>query len=123
MRFKQNNKGFTLVEVLVSLFLLALIIGVFSQLITVSYSGIYSAGDKSKIQYLSQKEIENTIQASLKGLGGTTYTTGNITVTPQNMTMNIIFPGVTCNVPGKKIITSYNDGKKQLELTSFVSNR
>ena len=55
---KKNIRGFSLIELLVSIALLAILAIGFIPLMTNSYTGIYVSGEKNKAIDLAQKEIE-----------------------------------------------------------------
>lgn len=61
----QQNKGFTLVEVLVALSIITIIVISFTALLTSSYVNIISAGKKSLASYSVQEEMEERIAHEL----------------------------------------------------------
>ena len=56
-----NHKGIMLVEVLMAMAILFIIIFSFSELFTLSYSGIYNAGYKSEGLFKAQQKMENAL--------------------------------------------------------------
>jgi prepilin-type N-terminal cleavage/methylation domain-containing protein len=55
---KMSKNGFSLIELLVSIALLTIMAIGFMPLLTSSYTGIFSSGDKNKVIDQAQKEIE-----------------------------------------------------------------
>lgn len=63
-KIKPRENGFTLIEVLVAVAVLAIITGVFTMLFTNSYKSIFASGNKSNAQYIAQQELERRIAAN-----------------------------------------------------------
>lgn len=58
MNNKRNTKGFTLTEVMVSMFILAIVIAGFLPIFTLSISNIYNAGRRTEDVFTTQKILE-----------------------------------------------------------------
>ncbi|MDW7651432.1 MAG: Calx-beta domain-containing protein [Bacillota bacterium] len=78
-----TEDGFTLIEILVAIAILAIMIAALTPLFISSFTGIFTAGRKSGTQYLVQQEIEKAIagdsgadatfipSTSIEGISGT----------------------------------------------------
>lgn len=113
-----DEKGFTLIEVLVALLVLMIIIFSFSILFVNSYTNIFSAGTKSEAIYLAQEKMEATI-ADLETILTLDSLPEGITI--ENYT-NIVG---TSTLSGKKITIAlpYTDSRglaRTITLTSIV---
>ena len=58
---KKNSRGFTLIEIIIGIAILAVISVAFLTLFSFSITRIISAGRKNESQYVAQEEIENVI--------------------------------------------------------------
>lgn len=98
---KSSSKGFSLIELLVSMALLAILAIGFIPLMTNSYTGIYSSGEKNKAINQAQKEIEQL------------FTTG--TTLEDKLSVEFINGGNTTEfeISGEyvNIEKTYNNGK------------
>lgn len=63
----KENRGFTLVEVLVSLVILSLVIITAAMLMTYSTFGIFQAGEKSELLFEAQGIIEQEVAGTKAG--------------------------------------------------------
>ncbi len=61
-----QQKGFTLVELLIAISILMVIIFSFTLLFTTSFSGIFGAGRKSEALFRAQEEMDNKIASGLE---------------------------------------------------------
>ncbi len=61
-----SNRGFSLVELLVSISLLTILAICFLPLLTTSYSGIQVAGDRNKAINIAQEKIERSFNQGAK---------------------------------------------------------
>jgi len=117
-KLKLSEKGFTIVEIVVAVAILAIMVVSFTQLFTGSFSGIYSAGYKSGSQYTTQEVMENVIAGS--SVGGTGINVENTAVND----FNIQFPGgLIIPVPGNEVnvSVSYTDGYGNSRDTTYTS--
>lgn len=64
-----NQKGFSLTEVLVALSILTIIIFAYTELFSSSFSGIFTAGNKSKNLFQAQGTIDEKIGNNTEGTG------------------------------------------------------
>ncbi len=56
-----SQKGFSLIEILVAMVILAIFIAASAPLLSSSYKGIMMSGEKSVDTYISQKELEEMV--------------------------------------------------------------
>ncbi|MCW3490305.1 prepilin-type N-terminal cleavage/methylation domain-containing protein [Dethiobacter alkaliphilus] len=56
-----NQKGLTLIEVVIAMFVLSIMVLTLTALFTSSFSGIFTAGRRSSTQFLVQEEVERAI--------------------------------------------------------------
>ena len=120
---KDGVSGFALTEILVSIAILFLIIASFAVLFSNSFVNIFSAGNKSKIQYDIQKIME-------EALANNDFTDPDCH-TVINYNLDITFTDhltglpVNVNALGTKVTVTqkYNDGKgnqHDVSITSFA---
>ncbi|MEW5922010.1 MAG: prepilin-type N-terminal cleavage/methylation domain-containing protein [Bacillota bacterium] len=65
-----NEKGFTLIEIMIALTVLLIVVFTFSSFLCWSYAGIFSAGQKSVVLFAAQSDVEKIIAAaSASGAG------------------------------------------------------
>lgn len=60
-----REEGFTIIEIIIALFILMVILFAFTTLFTGSISGIFGAGHKSSALYEAQREMDNEISEGL----------------------------------------------------------
>lgn len=93
-----NELGFSLVELLIAMVILAVIILSFTALFSSSFSGIFTAGRKSKALFEAQDELEQKI------IGGTSLSTlltvtfsdsSTITIPGELITGDVLYEGNT----------------------------
>lgn len=65
MNFIKKEDGFSLVELILAVFIMAIIIVAFTNLITVSIQGIFGAGSKSSALFDAQEQMDNYISGGL----------------------------------------------------------
>lgn len=109
---KLNNKGFSLIELLVSVTLLFILAAGFIPLLTHSYTNILSAGEKNKSANLAQGEIEQLFSV------GTTDDIDVIAISfvdGKNVT--------TIEVTGKKISIEKGTGDNKVIYDVFIPKR
>lgn len=88
MNFKINQeKGFTLVEVLVAIVILLIVVISFTTLFSSSYKGIAGSGQRSEALFGIQEEIESNLEDS-----------GAIVVGPESI---VFTEGTGVNIPGQ----------------------
>ncbi len=78
-----NEKGFSLVEVIVAMAILMIIITAFTALFTGSFSGIFTAGRKSEALYRAQSDMDAVINSA----GTADYDEDIISVTEKAVTI------------------------------------
>ena len=61
----KNDKGMTLIEIIVSLAILGIIVVSLSTVLSTGYIGIIKSGDKAEAAYKSQGEMTTKIQAEV----------------------------------------------------------
>lgn len=96
-----QNKGLTLVEIIVSLGILGIIAVSFTTLFTHSFKSVFSAGDKSVALFEAQEDMENILSGTVEGES-------------QEKTMKIYFGDKQIPVEGKTVSASDKDEKVSL---------
>ena len=107
-----SSGGFTFIEILVSLTMLAIIITAYVTLYTNSYDGIFYAGRNSKAQKLAQHDIENAIGVNSNANNGQlaiSFPSNPIQVTGNFVTIN-------------KTYTDSSAGTKTVTVTTFAAS-
>ena len=107
------KKGFTLIEVILSMALLAIISTAFLTMFTSSIIDISNSGKKSASHYTAQSKIENNINDSGSLSGNVVTSTISITLT---------FPTSSYDINGRQINVPYNYGSITKTLTTFTTN-
>lgn len=115
MKKTMKKKGFTLIELILSIALLAIVAIAFSNMFLTGLKGVFNAGHKSKANYISQQALENKIS-------GKPVSIDNVSITSSNEDMEIDFDGIVINVNGSIEIVDYDNGKQKTELVTFVPN-
>lgn len=113
MKKTMKKKGFTLIELIISIALLAIVAVAFSNMFLTGIKGIFNAGHKSKANYISQQALENKIS-------GKPVSIDNVSSTSSNENMEIDFDGTIINVNGSVETVNYDNGKQKTELVTFV---
>ncbi|QEK12128.1 type II secretion system protein [Crassaminicella thermophila] len=114
MKFIRNKKGVTLVEIIVSIAILGIILTSITTLFSSTFTGVFSAGKKSKAIHKAQMEMEQYIATSIQ--------TSNIKV--KNISTSnykIVFSGnppIKISMRGKEI--QYHNENNDVSLTLFV---
>lgn len=111
---KVKSRGFTLIEVIVSIAILAVIVTAFSGMFLSSIKTIAKSGNRSNGDYEAQRVMEEKISNPLSG------SEGNIDTTVESTNISIIINSREITVPGKVIKTEFNDGRTEVLLTTFV---
>ena len=83
MNTLSQEKGFSLIEVLVALAILMISIFAFTTLFTTSFQGIFRAGHKSEAMFEAQEKIDQAIAA------GTNSGADNISIVFNDLTINL----------------------------------
>ncbi|OPL10613.1 MAG: hypothetical protein AVO34_10495 [Firmicutes bacterium ML8_F2] len=116
----RNERAFTLIEVLVAIFILLIIITSFSLLFSESFINIFASGYKSEAQYKLQDLVENIFLGVNKSMEG-------VSVTPTNISgFAVEFSGLgTVSVDGDEyhVDTTFSDARgnqRPVNLTFFV---
>ncbi len=104
-----NEKGFTLVEVLIAVFILLIIVIAFTTLFTSSFRGITSSGSRSETLFSLQEDIERNIDdAGAEFIGNV-----NIEFTDGD--------GVLIPIPGEhRAFKQVTDDQKEVVIDVFV---
>ncbi len=93
----KQEKGFTLVEVLIAIVILLIIVISFTTLFTSSFRGIASSGDRSETLFELQQNIERDIEGGSAGSKGL---------------VDLEFDNVTIPGEHKTFTRTTNDGKE-----------
>ncbi|QZY56983.1 type IV pilus modification PilV family protein [Crassaminicella profunda] len=108
MKILSDKKGFTLIEIIISLAILGIIVVSFTTTFTSSFSGIFSSGKKSQALHQAQIQMDRKINS----------------VTTGSDTLNIKFLGISqITVLGKKEIVNVEYKDHNVSLTTFIPNR
>lgn len=99
-----RTQGFTLIEIIVALAIIALIATAFFPLITQSFASIYRSGNDDKSLYQLQQKTEN-------GSVGTVVNAAGLTIGFQN--------GSSITVPGSTYSVHQNATGRQLTIIYF----
>ncbi|MBS4030507.1 MAG: hypothetical protein KGZ63_03660 [Clostridiales bacterium] len=102
----RNQIGLTLVEVIIAFTILTVVIFAFITLLTSSFTGIISAGEKSFLNFDAQQQMENRIADN------DAYFTPNLTLEFSD-TLQVA-------VPGGIVEVEVQDGKRKSTLTTFL---
>ena len=127
----ENNKGFTLIEIILAIAILGIIIVSFMSIFSSGIKNIFSAGKKDEAISLAANKLEKLYhsqpfekQSDLKAkLNNDGYYVENCTnelYTYQNKDYNFC---INSNISGGfkvKIVYFYLNGERYIELTSFV---
>lgn len=106
----KSNKGFSLVELLVSISLLTIMAVAFLPLLTTSYSGIQKSGERNNAINLAQQEIEQRFSKGAE---------------KSDTQITIRFPGVELfKIEGEIIIFNEEYGEEHsVELDVFIPEK
>lgn len=113
-RLYNQQKGYTLVEVIVSLALLGLITAYMLPLLTSSFATVKDAGVRNRAHFNGQGVMEKAINEL------------NLGISPDPAQTNISIVTLQIGVisaPGRQIIVTGQDGSRQVQLTTFVANK
>jgi prepilin-type N-terminal cleavage/methylation domain-containing protein len=116
----RREQAFTLIEVLVAIFILLVVIISFSLLFSDSFINIFASGYKSEAQYKLQDLVENKFLGVDKSLDGVSVSATNISG------FSIEFSGLgTVSVNGDEYLvnTTFSDARgnqRPVNLTFFV---
>lgn len=108
-----RKKGFTLVELIVSVAILSIIATTFLMMFSNGFIGIVGAGKKSINHYTAQNQIESNISDA-------TYSSSNIATASSSITLT--FASSNYNVSGRKIDVTYGYGNNTKKLTTFTTH-
>ncbi|MCB2295208.1 prepilin-type N-terminal cleavage/methylation domain-containing protein [Clostridium algoriphilum] len=116
--YLQNEKGFTLIELIISIAILAIVTTAFLTMFTSGIVGISNSGKKSFDHYTAQSQIESNIN-DLEDLPSNVTTTA-----PGTSNISLIFPGSPniFVISGRQIDVRYTYGRITKILTTFITN-
>lgn len=110
-----NNKGFTLIEILVALVLFAIGAVVFAQMQVLSVKGSSFGKDALTAITLAEQNLEQLKNTSFNAITGNTVTSGNMTVT-WTVTSSGTFP-----TRYKSILLTVSWAGKSISFTTIIS--
>lgn len=110
--YSESKKGFTLIEVIISISILAIISIAFLSIFGNSITGIWESGRKNISHYEAQNMIESNIS-------NPSNLPGNVTTEPVSITLK--FPENNQIISGRKIDVTYNYGRTTRKLTTFTT--
>lgn len=105
LKLKKEN-GFSLVELVLAISILLIVVAAFTLLFTTSFSGIFTAGHKSKSLFEAQELVDNLIS------GGANYQFDSLLV--------IEFDQRTIAIEGEEISVDYQYEDRQGDLYYFL---
>jgi prepilin-type N-terminal cleavage/methylation domain-containing protein len=95
----KSSHGFSLIELLIAMSIIGLLVAVFFPVIANSYYGIRSAGQKNKVIYQVQQDVENNLltsntteQADQQIISFPSVGISNLTVKGKLVTINSTSP-------------------------------
>lgn len=111
-----NNpqKGFTLIEVILSIALLGIISVAFLTMFSSGIFGIINSGKNSVSHYTAQSQIESNINDS-ENLSGNNFILNSTT------SIRLTFNGKDYDISGHQISVPYNVGSITKKLTTFTT--
>jgi prepilin-type N-terminal cleavage/methylation domain-containing protein len=110
----KSQKGFTLIEVILAIAILAIISVAFLTMFTRGIVGIKNSGKKSTSHYTAQSQIESNINDSGN-------LPSNVVTLPKSISLT--FPGKPSFViNGRQIDATYTYGSISKKLTTFTTN-
>lgn len=112
-----DNKGLTLIEVIISVAILGILALAFLNIFSNNATNIFSAGDKTENIYEAQKKIDNTIRDIYYGIDDE-----NINVVPIGLSIEFTLADgkkSTIDVVGKKVTVEIL-GRTSSTLTTFI---
>ena len=92
----KKEEGFSLLELIIGLFIMAVVIIAFTNLITASIQGIFGAGGKSSALFDAQESMD-------KGIAGGLSEEFDPDDPDKHDEHVIVFDGITINVKGEEI--------------------
>jgi prepilin-type N-terminal cleavage/methylation domain-containing protein len=119
LKIMQRVKGVTLIELIVSIAILAIVVIAFSGMFVNGFKSIIKSGNRSSSDYGIQQVIENKILNPVSGTENNVTT--EVTVLADGLSIN--FGTNEIDVPGKIVKSEYNDGKSRAVFTTFVPDR
>ncbi|MBU3153368.1 prepilin-type N-terminal cleavage/methylation domain-containing protein [Clostridium estertheticum] len=112
--YLKNEKGFTLIEIIISIAILGIISIAFLSVFTSGIVGISNSGKKSIAHYTAQDQIESNINDPKDSPSNVVTSTKSISLT---------FPGnTTIVINGRQIDVTYIYGSISKKLTTFTTN-
>lgn len=113
-RVTRKSNGVTLIELIISIAILALLVITFSGMFTSGIKTILISGNRSDKDYEVQKVIEGKIISPTPGVDG------NVVTTVENTEIKIKFNSKEIRVPGKAVKSEFDGGKSNVVFTTFV---
>lgn len=129
MKYKHQNEGFTLIEVIVSITILSIIAIAFLPVFTTSSGMVFHAGNKSVALNRAQMEMENLIADKTVRTSPPIQNTANMTITDTvtEAAVNIASAAGTPALPaptiqGRQLQSEvvYNSANRKAILNSFI---
>ncbi len=112
-----NEKGFTLIELIVAIALFAIVLVAFLSIFTMAQTNIFRGGHRSKNTYQIQQTAENIMNTNSIAAYGVT----NPSATAVSSNLQIVFPSVTTlNVPGDTVTIQYNHTNIPQQLVIYL---
>lgn len=117
MKMHTDQRGLTLIEIIIAIGILGILSVTFINLFGSGLKGIIFSGNQSKANYYAQQAIEQRI-------GGTSVSTVNASVeavTPSNIIVNFS-GGITRQAQGSSYTATGSYNGKTSTITTFIGN-
>ncbi|AOT68180.1 prepilin-type N-terminal cleavage/methylation domain-containing protein [Geosporobacter ferrireducens] len=124
MKYFNNSKGLTLVELIISIAIVGIIAVAFLGIFTSGITGIISGGNLTKAGYVAQQAMENQIEGlAISSTAVTASTNPPIpSLPPVAVTLNFTGVAVPITVNGKVEQIEYDDGRYRINIGTFIPN-
>ena len=113
-KYSKNKKGFTLIEIIVSIAIMGIISVAFLTMFTSGIIGISNSGEKSNSHYTAQSQMESNVN-NLKNLSDDDF---KISSTES---IELFFSGSYYDISGCQIDVPYKYGSIPKKLTTFIT--
>ncbi len=120
-----KEKGFTLIEVVLSILILGLVVAAFTQLFGSGYVNVTINNRKVDHLYQAQEIMEEQFAKNYNQLTDISSTEGDVTVSEEQTKTITIANGDTIDVTGKTVTVSIpytvkNSQQRTVSVTSFI---
>jgi prepilin-type N-terminal cleavage/methylation domain-containing protein len=106
----KRKQGFTLIEVIVSFAIFAIVSIVFLSAFSTGLTGIFYTGRKEKTINTAKSMMDENIRMG----------SGTAADTIESGTLTINYPSITIPIDGKYVTVTQNDGRNTVKFTYFI---